>query len=62
MSFNQAHFKGAVQIDSDLSCPTITGIQSNATSTLNSLNGQISNFNAEVASSTQRFADAADAH
>ena len=61
MSFNQAHFKGAVQIDADLSGPTVTQIQSNATSTLNSLNGQISAFNSEVASSTQRFAAAADA-
>ena len=57
-AFKSAHFKGTVQVDSTLSGPTITTINSNATSTLNSLNSQIANYLAEQSSTAQRFADA----
>ena len=55
---SSAHFKNAVQVDGDLTGPVITTINSNATSTLNSLNTQIATHNSHKASSDQAFTDA----
>ena len=53
-----AHFKAGVQVDGSLSGPTITGINTNATQTLQSLNDHKSAYNVEKASTVSRFSAA----
>lgn len=55
---SSAHFNNGVQVDGDLSGPTITTINTTATSTLNSLNTQISAHNTYKASTDQALSDA----
>jgi len=55
---SSAHFKNGCQVDGDLSGPSITTINANATSTLNSLNSQIASHNAYKSETDQAFYDA----
>ena len=58
---SSATFLNGVQVNGDLSGPTITQINSTATSTLNSLNAQISTHNTFAAQSEQNFINASAA-